>query len=142
MGGVDLSDCFLSSYPSARNRLKKYYQKQFRHILDMAVLNAHILYEKSGGRQSRLNFILNFVYNVVEKYNHEKTQIRKGQRSHANTPLRLTARHFPSYIPSTPKRKHPARRCQVCAVTGLRKKESFFQFIVLVYCQLSVLVCV
>ena len=48
MGGVDLSDYFLSSYPSARKRLKKYYQKQFRHILDMAVLNAHILFKKSG----------------------------------------------------------------------------------------------
>ncbi|KAK6166969.1 hypothetical protein SNE40_022156 [Patella caerulea] len=42
MGGVDLSDAFLSAYPSSRKRLKKYYMKQFRHIMDMAVLNAHI----------------------------------------------------------------------------------------------------
>ena len=126
MGGVDLSDCFLSSYPSARKRLKKYYQKQFRHILDMAVLNAYILYKKSGGRQSRLNFILNLVDRVVEKYNHEKARIRKGRRSHTDTPLRLTARHFPSYLPSTPKRKHPGRRCQVCAAKGMRKESIYF----------------
>ena len=42
----NLSVCFLSLYPSTRKRLKKCYQKQFRHIFDMAVLNAHILYKK------------------------------------------------------------------------------------------------
>ena len=91
MGGIDLRDCFSSSYPSVRKRLKKYYQKQFAHILDMAVLNTHILYKKCGGRQSRQKFILN---RVVEKYNYEKAQIRKGRRSRTDTPLRLAARHF------------------------------------------------
>ena len=66
MGGVDLSDCFLSSYTSARKRLKKYYQKQFRHILDLAVLNVHILYKKSDKIISRLNFILKLVDRVIE----------------------------------------------------------------------------
>ena len=126
MGGVDLSDCFLSSYPSTRKRLKKYYQKQFRHILDMAVLNAHILYKKRSRRQSRLNFILSLLDCVVEKYNHEKAQIRKGRRSHTDTPLCLTACHFLSYIPSTPKRKYPGRRCQVCAAKGMRKESIYF----------------
>ena len=127
MGGIDLSDCFLSTYLSARKQLKKFYQKQFRHILDMAVLNAHILYKKRGGRQSRLNFILNPVNCVVEKYNHEKVQLRKGRRSHTDTPLHLTACHFPSYIPSTPKRKHHGRRCQVCAAKGMRKESTYFE---------------
>ncbi|XP_064641303.1 piggyBac transposable element-derived protein 4-like [Lineus longissimus] len=39
MGGVDLIDAYLHAYPSARKRLKKYYKKQFRHLLDMAALN-------------------------------------------------------------------------------------------------------
>ena len=57
-------------------RLKKYYQKQFRHILDLAVLNAHILYRKSGGIISRLNFILKLVDRVIKTYSQEKIQIR------------------------------------------------------------------
>ena len=69
MGGVDLSYCFLSLYPSARKHLKKYYQKQFRHILDMAILNAHILFKKSGAKDSRLTFILNLIDRLVETYN-------------------------------------------------------------------------
>ena len=72
MGGVDLFNGSKSSYPNTKKRLKKYYQKQLRHILDMAVLKAHILCKKSGGRQSRLNFTLSLVDCVVEKYNHGK----------------------------------------------------------------------
>ena len=50
MGGVDLSDAYLASYPSARKRLKKYYKKQFRHVLYMATFNSFILYKKCGGK--------------------------------------------------------------------------------------------
>ena len=114
MGGVDVSDSFLSSYPSTRKRLKKYYQKQFRHILDMAVLNAHILYKKGGGIISRLNFILKLVDRVIETYSQETIQIRKGRRSFSNTLLLLTARNFPENIPSKPSKKRPAKRCHVC----------------------------
>ena len=96
MGGVDLSDCFLSSYPSARKRLKKYYQKQFRYILDMAVLNAHILFKKSEEKDSRLAFILNLIDRLVETYNRKKQKSFRGRRSLTDTPLRLTARHFPA----------------------------------------------
>ena len=53
MGGVDLSDAYLASYPSARKRLK-YYIKQFYHALDMATCNSFILYKKYRGTMSRL----------------------------------------------------------------------------------------
>lgn len=35
MGGVDLSDNLLCHFSTARNRMKKYYKKVFRHMLDM-----------------------------------------------------------------------------------------------------------
>ena len=68
MGGVDLSDAYLASYPSARKRLKKYYKKQFRHIMDMATFNAYLLYKKCGGEWSRLKFILILVDRLIETY--------------------------------------------------------------------------
>ena len=123
MGGVDLSDAFLSVYPSSRKRLKKYYQKQFRHILDMVVLNAHILYQKSGGVNARLPFILNLVEKLIEKYK-EKVQKRKGRPSLGDTTLRLTARHFMTRIPPTPKKEYPKRKCHVCTARGVRKETS------------------
>ena len=122
MGCVDLSDCFLSSYPSARKRLKKYYQKQFRHILDLAVLNTHILYKKSGGIIPRLNFILKLVDRVIETYSQEKIQIRNGRRSFSDTLLRLTARHFPENIPSKPSKKRPRGDATFWWLKNLEKK--------------------
>ena len=35
----------------------------------MAVLNAHILFKKSGEKDSRLAFILNLIDRLVEMYN-------------------------------------------------------------------------
>ena len=61
MGGVDCSDAYLASYPSARKWLKKYYIKQFRHLMDMASLNAFILYKKNGVEKSRLWFMLRLI---------------------------------------------------------------------------------
>ena len=61
MGGVDLSDACLTLYPSARKSLKKYYIKQFWHVLDMATFIAFILYQKCGGPMTRLTFILTLI---------------------------------------------------------------------------------
>ena len=72
MGGVDRSDAYLASYPSARKRLKKYYIKQFRHHMDMASLNAFILYKKNGGEKSRLWFMLRLIDRIIES-NHVGT---------------------------------------------------------------------
>jgi len=58
MGGVDRNDGQLQSYKLARERLKKYYQKMFRYLLDVVCLNAFIIYKKKGGSMSRLDFLL------------------------------------------------------------------------------------
>ena len=40
--------------------------------------------------------------------------------------LRLTARHFPSKIPRTKKKKTPTRRCVVCKEKGKPRKETTY----------------
>ena len=44
-GGVDLSDNLMVHFLTARNRLKKYYKKVFRHMLDMTLLNSYVTYK-------------------------------------------------------------------------------------------------
>jgi len=58
MGGVDRNDDKLQSYKLARERLKKYYQKMYRCLLNVVCLNAFIIYKKKGGSISRLDFLL------------------------------------------------------------------------------------
>ena len=71
VGGVDLSDAYLASYPISRKRIKTYYKKQFRHIMNMATLNVFILYKKKGGYKSRLDFILSLVDRLIEENHRE-----------------------------------------------------------------------
>ena len=65
MGGVDLSDNLMVHFATARNRLKKYYKKVFRHMLDMAILNAFITYKGKGGKLVRREFILRLVEKII-----------------------------------------------------------------------------
>ena len=46
MGGVDLSDSFLSHYQTLKSI--KWYRKLLLHLINMATLNAHILNKKYG----------------------------------------------------------------------------------------------
>ena len=124
MGGVDLSDAYLASYPSARKRLKKYYKKQFRHIMDMATFNAYLLYKKCSGEWSRLKFVLILVDRLIETYK-GGAQRESHRPSLEQSPLRLTARHFPEEIPPISCNSKPQRRCHVCYTNKQRKQTHF-----------------
>ncbi|XP_064639800.1 piggyBac transposable element-derived protein 4-like [Lineus longissimus] len=127
MGGVDLSDAYLVCYPSVRKRLKKYYQKQFRHLVDMSALNAYLLYKKQGGKMDRLTFQLDLIEGILAKYKQgAPAKPRRGRPPHGEMPQRLSERHFPSHIPPTPKKDKPTRRCVVCQSRKKREESSYY----------------
>jgi hypothetical protein len=64
MGGVDGNDGQIQSYKLAREHLKKYYQKMFRYLLDLVCLNPFIIYQKKGGKISKLDFLLTLAENL------------------------------------------------------------------------------
>lgn len=127
MGGVDLSDSLLSSYGCTRNKVKKFYQKQFKHLIDVTCLNSFIVYKKLGGAYNRLQYHLKLIEEIIEKFpsNINKPIIRKTSTENL---LRLVERHFPSYIPSTSK-KNCSRKCKVhkklCDQSRRRKETRF-----------------
>ena len=125
MGGVDRSDAYLASYSSARKRLKKYYIKQFRHLMDIASLNAFILYKKNGGEKSRLWFMLRLIDRIIEN-NQVGTSQTSNRSSLGGNQLRLTARRFPKKLAPTEKKQHPTRRCVVCYSLKKRKETTFW----------------
>lgn len=114
MGGVDRVDQHLSSYVVPRKRGKKYYKKIFFHLLDLAMWNAFVLYQKSGGVMDSLDFRLEVIKLIIEKYKVTSTS-RSGRPSVVPTPLRLSARHFPAFIPPTEKKENPTRQCYICS---------------------------
>ena len=116
MRKVDSVDQSLCNYSLLRKIGKRYFEKLFSHLLELTIWNAFIVYNITGHKKKSLDLI----EESIEKY--KKTSIKsKGRPSSEDTPLRLSARHFPDIVPDTEKKKNAARLCVVCS---RRKNES------------------
>ena len=122
MGGVDKVDQHLVDYPIPRKRGKRYYKKVFFHLMDLAVWNSYILYQKSfQDRQvatrkplSHLKYRLELIDSLIRKHHAEIPRVRAGRPSTFH-PTQSSSGHFPMDIPPTEKKKFPTRRCAECS---------------------------
>ncbi|KAJ8932210.1 hypothetical protein NQ318_005160, partial [Aromia moschata] len=73
------------------------------------------VYRKCGGNKSALVYRMDLIQQIMEKYHQTEFSCRRGRPSANLTPLRLTGRHFPEYIPATEKKKNPTRQCGICS---------------------------
>jgi hypothetical protein len=65
MGYADKSDKMANSYSISR-RMWKWMKKLFFHLLDLTILNSHILLKSCGPKLSHRDFRLTLVRNMVE----------------------------------------------------------------------------
>jgi hypothetical protein len=65
MGGVDLSDACLTSYHSTRKRLRNYYQKHFRHLIDYLSFEFIFTSPKKRGSIYRVKFPVELIENLI-----------------------------------------------------------------------------
>ncbi|GIY71398.1 piggyBac transposable element-derived protein 4 [Caerostris darwini] len=93
MGGVDRMDQNLKSFEIIKKRGKKCYRKIFFHIFDIAVWNSYIVYRKNGGKNTQLEFRLDLIDRVIEKY-HSGLNFHRGRPDSEPNPLRLTETLF------------------------------------------------
>lgn len=126
MGSVDRSDMMLSSTETVRKTLK-WYKKTFFHLFDLAVLNSSILHKHlTKGKQSVGEFQNNLIKQILAAYHTPQQRNQCGRRPEtANSELRLTARHFPTFLPATESKSNPTRRCIVCTKKQKRKESRY-----------------
>jgi hypothetical protein len=119
-GLVDKYDMQIS-FSECIRRSVKWYKKFFFHLMDLTIYNAYVLYKLKKNINLRLaSYQLEVIREIIEKYG---SQVRSSiGRPSEDNPLRLTARHFPSRIPSTDTQANPRRKCFVCANTLRRAK--------------------
>ncbi len=120
MGAIDLVD-MQSSFTECIRKTVKWYKKVFFHIVDMASINSFYLYKTKNSKNIQLKeFRLQLIKNIISKYGSQKS-ISIG-RPPTDSPLRLSARHFPSLVPSTSSKKAAQRKCYVCSHTTQGKQ--------------------
>ena len=132
MGGVDKMDQYLSYYGFPR-RTFKWWRKAFFSLLDVAIVNAYILYSLSsqtGKKLSHMQFRVQLAKQLLVEASHfisssnEHLGSQSSQSSLSSTsslpPIsRLTERHFLGKIPPRANGNPGQRDCIVCS----KKKE-------------------
>lgn len=121
MGGVDKSDQLLSYYGFC-HRTVKWWRRALFHLLDMAVVNAYILYtlaERSGRalthEQFRIELAKELLLDASVDVSSDVPVTSGPQPRSLPPPARLTERHFPTHTSDTPSGKTCQRRCIVCS---------------------------
>lgn len=126
MCGVDRMDQLLSNYSPLRKSLK-WYRNIVLQMIDMAVVNAFLLYKKVGGRKCHKWFRLNVIRALLgsqDRPEPAEPPVVFAQNKSSDL-SRLGGQHFISTIPSTTKAR-PTRKCVVCNKQGRRKESRYF----------------
>ena len=124
MGGVDTGDQ-LQLYYGFSHRTIKWWRRLFFHLIDLAIVNAYILYLMSpcsGKRLTHAQFRIETAKELLmETVEEETAQDQRGPHPDPN-PLssRLTGRHFPGKVGSTASDGQSRPDCVVCS----RKKRT------------------
>ncbi|XP_067121313.1 piggyBac transposable element-derived protein 4-like [Centruroides vittatus] len=127
MGGVDLADQCINTYAIKKKRLKKFYTKIFLHLVEITVFNSYVIYNKYGANTTHLNFILNLVTNLTEKYAHSiKPKINEISRIRLS---RSKEQHFMTFFPessSRPEGRKLRKPCYLCKSENKRRVSRFW----------------
>ena len=124
MGGVDKSDQLLSYY-GFPHRTVKWWRRAFFHLIDLAVVNAYIMYTEAPHRgrqltheQFRIKLASQMLSSVAVNVS-DNAPTASGPAPHPLPPLaRLTERHFPGRLPRQ-------TNCIVCSRKRGRKTTTF-----------------
>lgn len=123
MGSIDKTDMLLSSVECVRKTLK-WYKKIFFHLIDLSLLNSHIMYKTVTGENIPLaKFQLELIRQLLEKYSTSKTNTPKRKPKNAHD--RLIGRHFLSDIPRTGAGNIGRKRCTVCFANKKRTDTTY-----------------
>lgn len=122
MGGVDRSDQLLSYY-GFPHRTLKWWKRALFHLLDMAVVNAYVLYtvstsaslKKLTHEQFRVEIAKQLLLQSSVDVS-EDVPVTHGRLHRPQPPQsRLTERHFPDHLPCTKSGKRGQTECTVCS---------------------------
>jgi len=121
MSGVDLLDQKLGSYMYP-HKCQKWYYTLFHRILEVALVNGYVVY--CGSTEDSVMPVKRFREKVIDGLleGYTAPKVKTGRRSPMDPPMRLTAKHFVSYLEGKSKPD-----CVVCSdrASNRRKQTSY-----------------
>lgn len=124
MGYVDKSDRMANSYGIARKSWK-WTKKLFFHLLDMTILNAHLLHISIGGKMTHKKFRETLVRDLIfqsHEANVRSSGLSSGRPSAAAGQLSRLEVKYSKHWPA----KGNTRRCRVCSVGQKTKRTLYY----------------
>lgn len=119
MSGIDRKDQLMSYYPCERKTVR-WYKKLIIHILQMGIINAYILFNKSivGNKMTLLEFRLAIIRSLLvpEENRNGEGNVRHRQQER---------QHVPTKVPLNDKGIRGRRRCKQCSLEGKRKDTTY-----------------
>ncbi|XP_068122483.1 piggyBac transposable element-derived protein 4-like [Hyperolius riggenbachi] len=122
MGAVDLADQLIATYRIDRKR-KAWYKKVAVYLMQMSLVNAHIIYKKAGNPGTFLEFLEDIITSLVFESGHF---VRNIDPHASEDILRIREKHFLEPLPATASKKYPQKRCKVCRSHRIRKDSRYY----------------
>ncbi|XP_041369938.1 piggyBac transposable element-derived protein 4-like [Gigantopelta aegis] len=119
MDGVDRSDQMLSYYSVLRKTIR-WYKKIVLHILQVFLLNAHILYNTNNREQMKLLKFRDQIHLLGDVYE----KLRDHSPAHSQAPVNETF-HYLAPLPPTEKKERATKPCRVCTKAGTRRESHY-----------------
>jgi len=123
MGGVDLMDQKTAAYRLDRKSKFRFYLRLFFDIIDVALVNSHIIYSKLGDKLSLLEYKIVIANALIGRYSNRKRAFptcrpSKRRSLEPSVPMNVP-NHLPAFLASR-------KRCQYCKNEGLDNKTFVF----------------
>ncbi|XP_069486068.1 piggyBac transposable element-derived protein 4-like [Ambystoma mexicanum] len=116
MGEVDKIDQLLELYHVERTTCT-WYKKLAVYLMHLATYNAYVV-DHAAALENKLTF-LKFELAVLTSLT--VVHVSTPNFAEVEDVARLQERHFADYVPTTPRKTQPYRRCKVCTKQGRRR---------------------
>ena len=120
MGGVDKHDAARQCYGSDR-KSTKWWHRLFFGLLDMALVNAHILYNEEMANEniSMFDFVRNVALGLMTYSKRDERGLLKRRKSNYSTPTSVRLSNVGVHLVEFTNNKN---RCEVCSKGGVQSR--------------------
>lgn len=120
MGGVDTKDEKAAAYRLDCRRKYCFYLKMIFDLVDVAIVNSHIIYMKYGNDMSLRNFKIGVEKDLIDRYSNCKRSVTTSKPSRQSSPEPSMPRDVPTQMSEF---REKWMRCYYCKNEGLNNKK-------------------